>query len=69
MMGVSLNDVLSELPVDSQARVEAEAERMYEEYMTLQQLRKAHEMTQGPSRRSSASSRPPSRRWRSAAIS
>lgn len=46
MMGVSLDDVLSELPVDSQAHVEAEAERMYEDYMTLQQLRKAHEMTQ-----------------------
>ena len=45
-MGKSLSEKLDELPGDRRDRVLAEAERLHAEYMTLQELRKAKELTQ-----------------------
>lgn len=45
-MTVSLDDVLAELSDESRANVEAGAERIYDEYLTLQELRKAKQVTQ-----------------------
>ncbi len=45
-MGRSLNEKLDELPADRQERILAVADRLQAEYLTLQELRKAREMTQ-----------------------
>jgi len=45
-MARSLNDKLGALDADRRARVEAEADRLYTEYLTLKELRKAKELTQ-----------------------
>ena len=45
-MGRSLNEKLDEQPADRRERILAEADRLHAEYLTLQQLRKAREMTQ-----------------------
>ncbi|PLW76552.1 helix-turn-helix domain-containing protein [Cohaesibacter celericrescens] len=45
-MGTSLKDKMNQLSPDRQARINAEADRLHEEYLTLQQLRKAKDMTQ-----------------------
>lgn len=45
-MTVSLDDVLAELSDENRAKVEAGAERIYDEYLTLQELRKAKQVTQ-----------------------
>lgn len=45
-MGRSLNEKLDELPADRRERILAETDRLHAEYLTLQELRKAREMTQ-----------------------
>jgi hypothetical protein len=46
MMGTSLKDKMAALDPARQARIRAETERLQAEYMTIQDLRKAREMTQ-----------------------
>lgn len=41
-----LRDIMDGLPAERRARIEAEANRLHEEYKTLQELRKARELTQ-----------------------
>jgi transcriptional regulator with XRE-family HTH domain len=43
---VNLEQVLAEMDPERRARIEARAEELNEEYLTLQELRKAHKMTQ-----------------------
>lgn len=45
-MARTLKDKLSSLDAARRANVEAEAERLHTEYLTLQELRKAKELTQ-----------------------
>lgn len=45
-MARSLQDKLATLDPARRARIEAEAERLHTEYLTLQELRKARELTQ-----------------------
>ena len=45
-MGKSLNEKLNALPEARRKRIEAEAERLFDEYRTLQDLRKARRLTQ-----------------------
>ncbi len=45
-MARSLQDKLATLDPARRARIEAEADRLHTEYLTLQQLRKAKELTQ-----------------------
>lgn len=45
-MTTSLKDVMKGLHPDRQAKIAAEAERLHAEYLTLQELRKAKELTQ-----------------------
>ncbi|MCB1430094.1 MAG: helix-turn-helix transcriptional regulator [Nitratireductor sp.] len=45
-MTTSLKDVMKGLHPDRQARIAGEAERLHAEYLTLQELRKAKELTQ-----------------------
>ncbi|MCA8880009.1 MAG: hypothetical protein KDA73_08640 [Rhodobacteraceae bacterium] len=45
-MTVRLTEMLPALDPARRARIEAEAERLEDEYRTLQQLRKARELTQ-----------------------
>jgi len=45
-MARSLQDKLATLEPARRARIEAEAERLHTEYLTLQELRKARELTQ-----------------------
>lgn len=45
-MGTSLKEKMAALDPARQARIKAETERLQAEYMTLQDLRKAREMTQ-----------------------
>jgi len=45
-MGTSLKDKLNRLSPERRQRIEAEAERLHAEYLTLQQLRKAKDLTQ-----------------------
>ena len=45
-MARSLQDKLATLDPARRARIEAEAGRLYTEYLTLQELRKARELTQ-----------------------
>lgn len=45
-MTISLDNVLAELSDENRAKVEEGAERIYDEYLTLQELRKAKKMTQ-----------------------
>jgi len=45
-MAKSLKDKLATLDPARRARVEAEADRLHTEYLTLQELRKAKELTQ-----------------------
>lgn len=42
----TLSDVIKGLPPDQQQEIEAEAERLIEEEITLRDLRKAHDLTQ-----------------------
>ena len=46
-MSRSLNDVIKGLPLDQQLEVEAQSARLIEEEITLRDLRKAHDLTQG----------------------
>jgi len=43
---VSFREKFAQLPEDRRERVEEEAERLHAEYLTLQELRKARELTQ-----------------------
>ena len=45
-MATTLREIMKGLPAERQARIEAEADRLHEEYKTLQELRKARELTQ-----------------------
>jgi transcriptional regulator with XRE-family HTH domain len=45
-MARSLQDKLATLDPDRRARIEAEAEKLHTEYLTLQELRKARDLTQ-----------------------
>lgn len=45
-MGTTLREKLSQLSPERRARIEAEADRLHSEYMTLQELRKALDKTQ-----------------------
>lgn len=45
-MGKSLNDKLREIPDARRMRILAEADRLHAEYLTLQELRKAKQLTQ-----------------------
>ena len=45
-MGKSLNEKLNELPVTRRERILAEADRLHAEHLTLQELRKAKQLTQ-----------------------
>lgn len=45
-MGKTLQEKMAGLDPDRRARIEAEADRMHAEYLTLQELRKAKELTQ-----------------------
>ena len=45
-MGKSLNDKLNELPAERRERILSEADRLHSEYLTLQELRKAKQLTQ-----------------------
>jgi DNA-binding XRE family transcriptional regulator len=46
VMARTLREKMDRLPAGRRARVEAEAERLHAEYLTLQDLRKAKAMTQ-----------------------
>lgn len=45
-MGTSLKDKMASLSPERQARIRKETERLQAEYLTIQDLRKAREMTQ-----------------------
>lgn len=45
-MNKSLEEKLAELSPDRRERIQAEAKRLHEEYLTLKELRKARELTQ-----------------------
>ncbi|KAA5802446.1 helix-turn-helix transcriptional regulator [Alkalicaulis satelles] len=45
-MGRDFTEVLAQMPADRRARIEAEAERLYGEHVTLSALRKARALTQ-----------------------
>jgi len=45
-MAKTLQEKLANLPPERRARIEAEADRLHAEYLTLKELRKAKEMTQ-----------------------
>lgn len=45
-MAKSLEDNLARLGADRRAKIEAEADRLHAEYLTLQELRKARDLTQ-----------------------
>ena len=45
-MAVTLQDMLNEIEPERRARILADAERLIDEYFTLQELRKARELTQ-----------------------
>lgn len=45
-MGTTLNEKLAQLTPERRERIEAEADRLHGEYLTLKALRKAKELTQ-----------------------
>ena len=45
-MATTFNDIMSEFSPERRAKIEAEADRLHEEYKTLQELRKAKALTQ-----------------------
>jgi hypothetical protein len=45
-MGTTLKDKMKRLPRERRARIVAEADRLHAEYLTLQELRKAKNLTQ-----------------------
>ena len=45
-MGTTLREKLDRLPPERRARIEAEADRLHADYLTLKALRKARELTQ-----------------------
>ena len=45
-MGTTLTEKLAELPADRRGRIEEEAERLHQGYLTLKDLRRAKELTQ-----------------------
>ena len=45
-MATTLSDKIKNLPAERRARIDAETDRLHEEYKTLQELRKARELTQ-----------------------
>ena len=45
-MAKTLKEKMAELSPDRRARIEAETERLHQEYLTLQELRKAKALTQ-----------------------
>lgn len=45
-MGTTLKEKLEQLDPDRKAKIEAEADRLHAEYLTLQELRKAKQLTQ-----------------------
>ena len=45
-MATTLRDKMKDLPPERRARIDAETDRLHAEYKTLQELRKARELTQ-----------------------
>lgn len=45
-MGSTLREKMGRLPPERRARIEADAERLHVEYLTLKELRKAKDLTQ-----------------------
>jgi transcriptional regulator with XRE-family HTH domain len=45
-MGTTLREKMAQLPPERRARIEAEADRLHAEYLTLRDLRKAKDLTQ-----------------------
>jgi DNA-binding XRE family transcriptional regulator len=45
-MPITLEEMIASLPLESQARIEAQTQRMIDDYETLQAIRKAHKHTQ-----------------------
>ena len=45
-MSTTLKDKIAQLDADRRARIEEEAQQLHSEYLTLQELRKAKELTQ-----------------------
>jgi transcriptional regulator with XRE-family HTH domain len=45
-MGTTLREKMAQLPPERRARIEAEADRLHAEYLTLKDLRKAKDLTQ-----------------------
>ena len=45
-MATTLRDKMASLPAERRARIDTETDRLHEEYKTLQELRKARELTQ-----------------------
>jgi transcriptional regulator with XRE-family HTH domain len=45
-MATTLKEKMAQLPPERRARIEAEAERLHGEYLTLKDVRKARELTQ-----------------------
>ena len=45
-MGTSLQEKIASLPPERQARIKAETAHLQATYMTLKELRRAHDMTQ-----------------------
>ena len=45
-MATTLNDIVSEFTPERRTKIETEADRLHEEYKTLQELRKAKALTQ-----------------------
>ena len=45
-MATTLKEKMAQLPPERRARIEAKAERLYGEYLTLKDIRKARELTQ-----------------------
>ena len=45
-MATTLRDKMKELSAERRARIDAETDRLHNEYKTLQKLRKARELTQ-----------------------
>jgi DNA-binding XRE family transcriptional regulator len=45
-MATTLKEKMAQLPAERRARIEAEAERLHAEYLTLKDLRKAKALTQ-----------------------
>ena len=45
-MATTLREKMKDMPAERRAQIDAETDRLHEEYKTLQELRKARELTQ-----------------------